>query len=306
MKPTVQFSIPFGKSLETALAGRYTIVTDPAVRKGVDAIITVGSLKTDGAMMDEMPDLKIICAFGSGHEGIDVAAAKARGIAVTNTVGSNAAAVADLAVALLLASVRHVATGDALVRAGGWHGTVAGKLLSSRGITGRRVGIVGLGAIGRKIAGRLAAFETEIGYHNRHPRADAPWRYFDSLAALAEWADALMLAHRADDTNRHMIGADIFRLLGSDGHVVNITRGSAIDEDALIDALKAGTIAGAGLDVFEGEPNVRADLRALPNVVLTPHVGGGTRESLRAMAVAVVANLDAFFAGEPLPSPVTA
>lgn len=307
MKPTVLLTVPFGKAFEQTLAERYTLLTDPTARAEATALVTVGTAITRAAEMDEMPALRLICCIGSGYEGIDVAEAARRGIKVANTVGANAAAVADLAVALLLASIRHVATGDRLMRAGQWRGGDSGKLLFSRGLTGRKVGVVGLGAIGTKIAQRLAAFETEIGYHSRHERAGSPYHYFETPLALAVWADVLVLAHRADESNRHMVNAELIEALGPHGHIVNITRGSAIDEDALIAALTSGRLAGAGLDVFEGEPDdIRADLRALSNVVLTPHIGGGSIEALQAMLATVIANLDAFFEGKPLPNPVTA
>ncbi|MFN6942135.1 MAG: NAD(P)-dependent oxidoreductase, partial [Parvibaculum sp.] len=175
-----------------------------------------------------------------------------------------------------------------------------------RGLTGRRIGIVGLGAIGLKIAKRLEGFETEIGYTGRGEKPGMPYRYFRSALDLATWADALILAHRADETNRHLVNAELLKALGPEGHVVNISRGSAIDEDALIAALKNGTIAGAGLDVFENEPAPRADLVSLPNIVVMPHLGGGTSEAIIAMGDTVIANLDAFFGGKPLPNPVTA
>lgn len=304
IKPTVLLTIPLGKNFERKLGPRYSVSDDKTPRRDIRAVVTVGSLPLDARDMDAMPALGIICTFGSGYERIDVAAASARGIKVANTVGANAAAVADLAVALLLASLRRVHTGDRLMRAGEWRGANAASFLFLRGLTGRRVGVVGLGAIGEKIAQRLAAFETEIGYHNRRPRTDVPYRYFGSPMELAAWADTLVLAHRADESNRHMVNAALLEALGPDGHVVNISRGSAIDEDALVAALKNSTIAGAGLDVFENEPKVRADLRALPNVVMTPHLGGGTSEAYEAMSDAVLANLDAFFAGTHLPGAV--
>ena len=305
MKPPVFLALSLGKAFQQKLAERYEVIADPALCKSAKAIITVGTHGADGPYMDTMPELGIICCLGSGYEGIDVAAATARGIAVTNTVGANASTVADMALALLLASIRHVVTGDRLARAGEWRGKNPAPLLFARGLTGRKVGVLGLGAIGRKIAERCAAFETEVGYFNRSKKPDAPWRYFETLPALAEWADILMVAHRADETNRHIVNAEVMKALGPAGHIVNISRGSAIDEDALIAALKDGTIAGAGLDVFEDEPAIRPDLAALPNVVMTPHIGGGTSEALKAMGDAVIANIDAFFDGHPLPNPVT-
>ncbi|MEQ8265795.1 MAG: 2-hydroxyacid dehydrogenase [Parvibaculum sp.] len=305
MKPNVLITLPLGKAFERKLEDRYTIVADPEAKDGVDAVVTVGTMNADKAWFESMPDLKVLCCFGSGHEGIDIDAAGTHGVQVTNTVGANASTVADLAVALLLASIRLVVTGDRLAREGKWRGENPAPLLFARGVTGRKIGVVGLGAIGLKIANRLAAFEAEIGYHNRS-RKDVSYPYFETVLDLARWADTLVLAHRADETNRHMVNAEVLEALGPTGHVVNISRGSAIDEDALIAALKNGTIAGAGLDVFENEPNPRADLLSLPNLVATPHIGGGTSEAIIAMGDAVIANLDAFFSGKPVPNPVTA
>lgn len=307
MKPSIFLAIPLGKAFEQLLSANYTLITDPARSGEATALVTAGAIVTGAAEMDRMPMLRLICCIGSGYEGIDVVEATRRGIKVANTVGANAAAVADLAVALLLSSIRHVAAGDQSMRTGKWRGDDSARMLFSPGVTGRKIGIVGLGAIGAKTAQRLAAFETEIGYCSRHKRDGVPYRYFETPLALATWADVLVLAHRADDSNRHLVNAELIKALGPKGHIVNITRGSAIDEDALIDALKTGKLAGAGLDVFEGEPdNIRPDLLALPNVVLTPHIGGGSVEALQAMLAAVIANLDAFFAGAPLPNPVTA
>jgi glyoxylate reductase len=304
MKPTAFLALPLGKEFDELMAKRYTVITNPSERASAKALITLGAFQTDAALMDTMPELGLIVCFGSGYEGVDVAAATKRGIKVANSVGANATSVADHAVALLLASIRQIATGDRLIRAGGWRGEDASSLIFYRGLPGRRIGVLGLGAIGEKIAERVAAFETEVGYFSRRQRTDVPWQYFGSLLELATWADVLMVAHRADETNRHMVNAQIIEALGPDGHIVNISRGSAVDEDALIAALKSRKIAGAGLDVFEDEPKVRPELAALPNVVLTPHVGGGTREAFSAMTQAVVANVDAFFNGEPLPHPV--
>jgi len=304
MKPAVFLTLPLGKPFERKLAERFTVIADPDRRKEAEAIVTVGAMETNAAFMSAMPKLKLICCFGSGHEGVDVAAAEARGIKVANTVGANAATVADLAVALLLASIRKVAEADRLTRAGKWRGDNPASLLFLRGLTSRKIGIVGLGAIGLKIANRLQGFETEIGYTGRSEKPGVPYRYFRSALDLATWADTLILAHRADETNRHLVNAAVLNALGPEGHVVNISRGSAIDEDALIVALKSGTIAGAGLDVFENEPDPRPDLVTLPNVVVTPHLGGGTSEAIVAMGDTVIANLDAFFAGKPLPNPV--
>jgi lactate dehydrogenase-like 2-hydroxyacid dehydrogenase len=168
------------------------------------------------------------------------------------------------------------------------------------GNPGRRVGVYGMGEIGRKIAARMAAFETEVGYFSRS-RHDVPYQYLPSLEALAEWCSVLMIAVRAGADTHHAVDARILRKLGKDGYVVNISRGSVIDQQALVAALAEEGIAGAGLDVFETEPHAPDALTAFPNVVLTPHVGGHTLDSHTAMQDCVIANLEAFFAGKPLP-----
>ena len=304
MKPKLLLALPLGKVIEEKLSVRFDVSYDMTPRSGVEALVTIGAFNTDAKLMDGFPDLRIISCFGSGYESVDLEAARARGIKVTNTVGANAATVADLAVALLLASMRHVVYGDRLLRIGEWRGDNPSRLLFSPSLTGRRIGIIGLGAIGRKIGERMAAFETEIGYFNRSKKSDVPWPYFASPLELARWADVLILAHRADETNRHMINAEVLNALGPEGHIVNISRGSAIDENALIAALAERRIAGAGLDVFEDEPRVRPELVASPYTVLTPHIGGGTREAFVAMSDTVVANIHALFDGKPLPNEV--
>lgn len=302
MKPKLLMIPPLGQIAEETLSKRFDVSYDTTPRSDIQALVTIGTFTTDAALMDSFPGLKIIACFGSGYEGIDLAAARARNIKVTNTVGANASAVADLAVALLLASMRHLIYGDQLVRKGEWRGKDSSRLLLTPGITGRRIGIIGLGAIGRKIGERMAAFETEIGYYNRSKKDDVDWTSFNSPLELAKWADALILSHRANETNRHMINTEVLNALGPKGHIVNISRGSAIDEDALIAALDERRIAGAALDVFEGEPDVRPELVNSPYTVLTPHIGGGSRESIIAMSDAVEANVSAFFDGMPLPS----
>lgn len=302
MKPTLLLAIPLGKAFEGKFSSRFDVSSDMTPRAGVQAIVTVGAINTDGALMDGFPDLKVIACFGSGYESIDLDAAKKRGIKVTNTVGANAATVADHAVALLLASMRHVVFGDQMIRTGKWRGGNVAKILFTPSVTSRRIGIIGMGAIGRKIGARMAAFETEVGYFNRSKKDDLDWPFFASPVELATWADVLMVAHRADESNRHMINAEVMKALGREGHIVNISRGSAVDEDALIDALTEGTIAGAGLDVFEDEPNVRPEFIAMSNVVLTPHIGGGTREAFAAMSDAVVVNVNAVFDGKSPPN----
>ena len=269
----------------------------------VQALVTMGTIVTSRAAIDALPALRLISCFGSGYEGVDFAAVRERGITVTHSPGANAATVADLALGLLIASVRNMFGASAYLHSGGWEKS-GRRRRGGRGLTGRRMGIYGLGAIGEKIALRARACEMEVAYHNRKPRPDVAYPYHGSLLELATWADVLMISVRADANNRHAVDAEVLNALGSDGHVVNIARGAVIDEQALIAALRDGVIAGAGLDVFEHEPAVPAALRAIPGVVLTPHIGGDSLESHAAMSGMVLANIEAHFARRPVPNPV--
>jgi hydroxypyruvate reductase len=263
---------------------------------GVRAMITAGGTPLGGAMMDMLPSLRAIVCYGTGYDGVDLAAAAQRGIAVGHSPAANASAVADLAV------TRRVLPANDYVRSGNWSAAKPSPLMRPQpGNPGRRVGVYGMGEIGRKIASRVAAFETEVGYFSRS-RHEVPYQYLPSLEALAEWCSVLMIAVRAGADTHH---AGILQKLGKDGYVVNISRGSVIDQAALVAALADEDIAGAGLDVYEKEPHAPDALTAFPNVVLTPHVGGHTIESHVAMQDCVIANLEAYFAGKPLAHPVT-
>jgi hydroxypyruvate reductase len=267
----------------------------------VRAMITAGGTPLPAAVMDTLPALRAIVCYGTGYDGVDLKAAANRGVVVAHSPAANAAAVADLAVTLMLAVTRRLLPADEFVRDGSWSAAKPSPLLRPQaGNPGRRVGVYGMGEIGRKIASRVAAFETEVGYFSRS-RHDVPYQYRPSLEELAEWCSVLMIAVRAGPDTHHAVNADILQKLGRDGYVVNISRGSVIDQAALITALTDKSIAGAGLDVFEKEPHTPDALTAFPNVVLTPHIGGHTVESHIAMQDCVIANLEAFFAGRPLP-----
>jgi hydroxypyruvate reductase len=266
----------------------------------VRALITAGGTPLGVTALDMLPSLRAIICYGTGYDGVDLAAARIRKIAVGHSPAANAAAVADLAVTLMLAVTRRLMPADEFVRDGSWAAAKPSPLLRPQpGNPGRRVGIYGMGEIGRKIAARVAAFEAEVGYFSRS-RHDVPYQYLPSLEALAEWCSVLMIAVRASTDTHHAVDAAILRKLGEDGYVINIARGSVIDEKALVAALADNMIAGAGLDVFEKEPHAPDALTAFSNVVLTPHVGGHTIESHVAMQDCVIANLEAFFAGRSL------
>ena len=289
---------PMGKPFPDAVAS-----LTPAEAASVRAVVTMGTIGLTREAMAALPSLGIVVCLGSGYEGVDIDAARERNIVVAHSPGANASSVADFAMGLLIVSVRKMLPANAYLHNGEWEAR-GRRNLSARGLTGRRVGIYGLGAIGERIARRAAAFEMEIGYFNRRRRTDVPYTYFPTLLDLATWADVLMVSVRADATNRHAVDAEVLKGLGPDGYVVNIARGSVIDEAALITALQDGTISGAGLDVFEREPIVPEALRALPNATLMPHVASDTYEARVEMAKMVLANLDAFFGGRRVPTPV--
>jgi lactate dehydrogenase-like 2-hydroxyacid dehydrogenase len=273
----------------------------PKQLSGVRAMITAGGTPLGADMMDKMPKLGAIVCYGTGYDGVDLAAAAQRKIAVGHSPAANASAVADLAVTLMLAVTRRLLPADNYVRSGNWAAAKPSPLMRPQpGNPGRRVGVYGMGEIGRKIASRVAAFETEVGYFSRR-KHDLPYQYLPSLEALAEWCSVLMIAVRAGADTHHAVDANILRKLGKDGFVVNIARGSVIDQQALVAALADETIAGAGLDVYAKEPHAPDALTGFPNVVLTPHVGGHTLDSHVGMQDCVIANLEAFFAGKSLP-----
>ncbi|MEO8922806.1 MAG: 2-hydroxyacid dehydrogenase [Caldimonas sp.] len=279
--------------------------TDPAafaaIAPRIRAIAASGESKVPRELIAQLPALEIISVFGVGYDGIDVAAARERGIAVTNTPNVLNDEVADLALGLMLAVSRRIPQADRYIRDGKWP---SGPMPLSRKVSGTRLGIVGLGRIGLAIAKRAVAFDMSIAYTARSEKPGSGYRYFPSAAALAAEVDFLVVITPGGAGTHKLIDACVLRALGKDGYLVNVARGSVVDEAALIEALKSGTIAGAGLDVFENEPNVPAELRALDNVVLTPHVGSATWQTRRAMSDLAFGNLQAHFAGRPLLSPV--
>lgn len=292
---------PIREPYRSALAADYELTLDHAMREGVRAILATGPFVADAAIIASFPDLGLICCLGSGYEGIDLDVCRRRNIQVATSAGANAGAAAEFAVGLLLNLARGIGESERLLRAGQWRGERPQRFFDSPGLIGRRIGIVGMGAIGLAIARRLEPFEVEIAYTGTRPKPEVPYDYRPDLADLAAWSDVLILAHRADETNRGMVDAEILTALGPDGFLINVSRGSAVDENALIAALKSGAIGGAALDVHDAEPDVRADVLALPNTVLTPHIAGGSGPAFDLMYERVRLNLDAFFAGDPPP-----
>jgi lactate dehydrogenase-like 2-hydroxyacid dehydrogenase len=268
----------------------------------ITAAATTSARGMDAATMDRLPNLKLIAHFGVGVDSVDTQAAKARGIAVTNTPDVLTEEVADLTLALLLATVRRIPQGDRYVREGKW---LRGPFPLTDTVQGKRLGIIGMGRIGRAIARRAEAFNLRIAYQGPNRKDDLAWPYFADPVALAKEADILVAACPGGEATRGLVSREVIEALGPHGVLVNISRGSVVDEPALIAALEEGRLGAAGLDVFADEPRVPAALAALDNVVLQPHVGSATHPTRAAMGQLVLDNLDAFFAGRPLRTPCT-
>jgi hydroxypyruvate reductase len=263
----------------------------------IRGIAASGEARVTRELMAALPALEVISVFGVGYDGVDVMAARERGIPVTNTPGVLTDEVADLALALMLSVARRVPQADRFVRAGLWP---SGPFPLTRKVSGARLGIVGLGRIGLAIARRGEALGMSIAYTSRSAKAGVPHRYFPTAQALAAEVDFLVAITPGGAATRKLIDAQVLRALGPNGYFINVARGSVADEAALVEALQNGWIAGAGLDVYENEPHVPAALLALDNVVLTPHMASGTVQTRQAMADLALANLKAHFAGQPV------
>tara|TARA_R110001592_G_scaffold108953_1_gene304294 strand:- start:834 stop:1787 length:954 start_codon:yes stop_codon:yes gene_type:complete len=266
---------------------------------GTCVAVATASWATD-PLIYELPELKLISCFGVGVDGIDFDVTKARGIEVSNTPTVLNDAVADLAMGLVLATSRNLINADAHARKGDWE---LAPFPFGRSLTGKTLGIIGLGAIGEEIALRALAFRMKIAYHNRS-RKDLPFPYFDSIAELAKASDILLCMLPGGSATEKIIDKHIFEALGPDGIFINVGRGSCVDEKALIEALSSKQIAAAGLDVYAKEPHIPNALAQLPNAILFPHIGSATVETRRAMGQLVIDNLRAFFAHEDLLTPI--
>jgi lactate dehydrogenase-like 2-hydroxyacid dehydrogenase len=257
--------------------------------------------RIDESWFNRLPALEIIANFGVGYDNLDIEAAAARGIVVTNTPGVLDEEVADLTVALLLATLRRIPQADRYVRDGKWP---SGPFPLSPTLRSRRIGILGLGAIGKAVARRLAAFDVPIAYHGRSRQSGVGYDYYDSPTALAAASDVLIAVVPGGHTTKHLIDAEVLAALGPDGVLINVSRGSVVDEAALIQALDQGIISSAGLDVYETEPRVPEALLTMPNLVLLPHIGSASEHTRAMMGQLVVDNLTAWFGkGRPI-SPV--
>lgn len=268
----------------------------------IAAVVTTGHKGLTKDVIQRLPNLKVVVSNGVGYDSIDVDACTKRNIKVTNTPGLTTDDVADIAIALLLSSLRKIVVGDKWVRSGSWSKIGAMSLTTSA--RDKNMGIVGMGHIGQAIAARALPMGLKISYFGPNKKQDLPYDYEPDLIKLATWADALVLSCPGGKATQNLVDADVLAALGEAGTLVNVARGSVVDESALLDALKEQRIAGVGLDVFANEPDDGTSFAEFDNVVLYPHLGSGTIEARDAMAQLLYNNLESFFTGKPLLTPV--
>ena len=279
----------------------HTHIKDPGALVKVTALVGTGAAVVDKKLLSMLPNVKLIAICGVGYDGVDVVAAKEKGIVVTHTPGVLTDDVADLAMGLMLAAARQLPASDRYVKDGKWP---TGPMPLARKVSGARMGIVGIGRIGQAIAQRALAFNMSVAYTARSAKADLPFKYVATPEALAAESDYLVVITPGGAGTRKLINADVLKALGTKGILVNVARGSVVDEAALIEALQNGVIGGAGLDVFENEPNVPEALRAFPHVVLAPHIGSATTQTRQAMADLAFNNMKSHFDGHAVHTPV--
>ncbi|WBQ05986.1 2-hydroxyacid dehydrogenase [Kribbella sp. CA-293567] len=306
-RPTVLITGPMNEVVQTGLAEHFEVIRlweagDPdavlAERAKEITAVATGGAEIDGPFLDRLPALRLVASFGVGYDKIDATVAAERGVIVTNTPGVLDDEVADTAMGLLLMTARELSRAERHLRAGAW--TERSYPLTKATLSGRTMGILGLGRIGEAIARRAQAFGISIAYHNRH-RKDVAYSYYSTLLELAAAVDILMIVIPGGDETRHLVDAQVLKALGTDGILINVARGTVVDEEALVEALRTNTILSAGLDVFEHEPEVHPGLLDLGNAVLLPHVGSASVPTRDAMGQLVVDNLVSWYeTGKPL------
>ncbi|MCC5958210.1 MAG: 2-hydroxyacid dehydrogenase [Rhodobacteraceae bacterium] len=283
------------------VVGADALETNAPILAEVRGMAAAGSMAIGADLFARMPKLEIVAKFGVGYDNVDVDAARAANVVVTNTPDVLTDEVADLAIGLLIATIRQIPQADRFLREGKWP---SGSFPLSRSLRGRRVGILGLGRIGHAIARRVVAMGLDVAYCTRTAREGVPYTYYDTPLALARACDVMIVVVPGGPATDGLVGADVIEALGPDGVLINVARGSVVDEPALVRALADGRLGAAGLDVFTDEPNVPAALMALQNAVLLPHIGSGTGATRDAMGDLVLANLESWFAGRGPLTPV--
>jgi hydroxypyruvate reductase len=302
----------FPEATNAELAKRFAITHCPlrpapdeldANLKGrIRALATEANRGADRALIAALPKLELIAVFGVGIDNVDLVAAREHNVPVTNTPGVLTDECADLVIGMMLASARQIIFADRYVRDGSWK--AKGPIPLGRSVGGKTIGVVGLGGIGRAIADRAAAFRMRVLYHGPRAKPDAPYEYVADLVDMAKRSDYLMVACKGGPETQHLVSAAVIDALGPKGTLINVSRGSVVDEAALIRALDGGRLGHAALDVFENEPNVSPGLLSLPNVLVQPHHGSATVETRTAIGQLMIDNLSAYFAGKPLLTPV--
>ena len=308
MRPQVLVTKPLGYKCLTALEAAYTVHTlvgdeDPQVvldRVGQEITAVAGG-KVSAGLMQQLPKLEIIANSGVGVDSIDLDAARSRNIRVTNTPDVLNDAVAELALGLMLALGRRIVDADKYVRDGRWKN---GVFPPTTQLAGSKLGMLGLGRIGKEIAARAACMKMHVSYFSRNQQPDQPYKYYANLLEMAQAVDWMVVILPGGDATNGIVSRKIMEALGPEGYLVNVGRGSMVDEEALLDLLSDGKLGGAALDVFVGEPNINDALLKLDNLIVSPHQGSRTRQTREAMEDLVVENLHAYFAGQPLPAPV--
>lgn len=286
------------------LAENYDVVRDIEAASDVEMVLTSGSIGFTAEQMAKLPKLRLIAVNGVGVDAVDLDAARERGIHITTTPDVLSNAVAEMALGLAFASARRIAEGDRFIRDGKW--AAGGKLTLGSSVLTRPAGILGYGRIGRRLAELLRGLGLDVFYTARSRKTDTPDIYCKDVISLARECDLLFVTASANADTHGLVGREVLSALGENGIVINVARGSLVDAEALAEALYSRTIAGAGLDVFDDEPNVPETLMKAPNCVLTPHVGSATSDARRAMAQLVLDNLAAYVAGEALLTPYEA
>ncbi|MDI2112605.1 2-hydroxyacid dehydrogenase [Commensalibacter nepenthis] len=308
MKPHILQLVPMNNSIQEQINQQFTNhihideLPSADILNKAEAIITNGVIGAPTKMLDKLPNLKLITVHGVGYDNVNIELIKQRNIKLSIATNAPTQDVADMAIGLLLDVARQLTLRDQFIRAGRWESERCAYQGTS--VSNKKIGIMGMGPIGRAIAQRIAAFDNEVSYTARHQHTDVQWNFVPSLLDLAKQSDIFIIAASGGDNSRKAVNKEIIEAIGERGFLINIGRGVTVDEEALIQALQNKKIAGAGLDVFANEPHVPQALKDLPNVIMAPHSAGATYETSKKIAEKILNSLELFFAGKPLPDEV--